>query len=129
MIIGIGADLCYIERIRRSLRRLGDAYLDELFTKDERQARGSVTDPAAFYTRAFCGKEACAKALGTGFTNGVGWRDIEILQTQSGTTLRLSDGALERLRQLTPIGCRSSLHITCASNPMIAQVSVIISAF
>jgi holo-[acyl-carrier protein] synthase len=129
MIIGIGADLCYIERIRRSLRRFGEAYLDELFTKDERQPQNSAIDPAAFYTRAFCGKEACAKALGTGFANGVGWKDIEILRTPSGATLRLCDGALDRLRKLTPVGYHSVLHVTCANNREMAQASVIITAF
>jgi holo-[acyl-carrier protein] synthase len=129
MIIGIGTDLCYVERIRRSLSRFGHAYLDEIFTKDERQPKASAIDPAAFYTRAFCGKEACAKALGTGFINGVGWKDIEVLQARSGTTLRLSDGALDRLRELTPTECRAALHVTCASNRQMAQASVIISAF
>jgi holo-[acyl-carrier protein] synthase len=128
MIIGIGADLCHIERIRRSLRRFGDAYLEQLFTKHERALLGSGVDLAAFYARAFCGKEACAKALGTGLANGVDWRDIEVLQTHEGATLRLSDGALDCLRQLTPTGSRAVLHVTCASDQKIAQAFVVISA-
>ncbi|MCW3474697.1 holo-ACP synthase [Limobrevibacterium gyesilva] len=129
VIIGAGTDLCYIERIRRSLRRFGDAYLEQLFTKDERAPHGSGVDLATFYTRAFCGKEACAKALGTGLANGVGWRDIEVLQTQNCATLRLSNGAFERLRQLTPTGRRATLHVTCASDQQMAQAFVVISAF
>jgi holo-[acyl-carrier protein] synthase len=129
MIIGIGADLCHIERIRRSLRRFGDAYLEQLFTKNERAKYGSGVDLAAFYARAFCGKEACAKALGTGLSNGVDWRGIEVLQSQYGATLRLSGGALDWLRQLTPTGCRAVLHVTCSSNQQIAQAFVVISAF
>lgn len=128
MIIGIGADLCSIERIRRSLRRFGDAYIDELFTKDERASYTSDVDLAAFYTRAFSGKEACAKALGTGLANGVDWQDIEVLQTQNSATLRLSGGALGRLGQLTPPGRRAALHVTCASDRQMVLVLVVISA-
>ena len=130
MIIGIGADLCSIERIRRSLRRFGDAYPepDELFTKDERASSTSDIDLAAFYTRAFSGKEACAKALGTGLANGVDWQDIEVLQTQNSATLRLSDGALDRLGHLTPPGRRAALHVTCASDRQMVLVFVVISA-
>jgi holo-[acyl-carrier protein] synthase len=129
MIIGTGIDLCRIERVRRSLRRFGDLYLEQLFTADERVPSGKGADPATFYARAFCAKEACAKALGTGLANGVGWLNIEILQARDGATLRLSDGALEQLQWLTPAGFRAVLHVTCANDRQMAQASVLISAF
>jgi len=129
MIIGLGVDLCHIERIRRSLRRFGDAYLEQLFTKDELAQYSAGVDLPVFYARAFCGKEACAKALGTGLANGVDWHDIEVLQTRNGATLQLSGGALDQLRQLTPAGRSAVLHVTCASNKQMAQAFVVISAF
>jgi holo-[acyl-carrier protein] synthase len=128
MILGIGSDLCHVDRIRRSLKGLGDAYVDEVFSMDERALCEAVPDPALRFARAFCGKEACAKALGMGMSGGVGWRDIEVLQCGSVASLRLSDGALERLVHLTPAGHRAALHISCSGDKRIAQAFVVISA-
>lgn len=93
MIIGIGADLCHIEHIRRSLRRFGNDYLDQLFTNDERLPQGCDIDFATLYARTFCGKQACAKALGTGIAEGVNWRNIEFLH-EKGTLNPVSSAAI-----------------------------------
>jgi holo-[acyl-carrier protein] synthase len=128
MILGIGCDLCYVDRIRRSVTQFGDAYLDHLFSVDERVLCKAVSDPVLLFARAFCGKEACAKALAVGMSEGVGWRDIEVLQIGHATSLRLSNGALERLVHLAPVGFSPVLHITCSGDKQIAQAVVIISA-
>jgi holo-[acyl-carrier protein] synthase len=128
MILGIGADLCDVDRIRRSLTRFRDAYIDEVFSVDERALCEAVPDPALLFARAFSGKEACAKALGTGMSDGIGWRDIEVLQSGPVSSLRLSGGALERLKDMIPVGHSSVLHVTCSGDQGMAQALVIISA-
>jgi holo-[acyl-carrier protein] synthase len=128
MILGIGSDLCYVDRIRRSLTQFGDAYLDQLFSVDERLLCEVGPDPVLLFARGFCGKEACAKALATGMSDGVKWRDIEVLQSRPSTSLRLSNSALERLVRLTPAGYNPMLHITCSGDKQIAQAVVVISA-
>jgi holo-[acyl-carrier protein] synthase len=129
MILGIGVDLCHVERIKRSLKGLGDEWIDELFTSEERRFCQMGADQALLFARAFCGKEACFKALGTGRTAGVGWLDIEILQSGSIATVRLSGGALQRLQELTPPGHASAVHVACAGGgSLVAQAIVTISA-
>ncbi|MER9176580.1 holo-ACP synthase [Mesorhizobium sp. M0955] len=128
MILGIGNDLCSIDRIRRSLNRFGDAYLERIFTSDERRICAAASDPARYFARCFCGKEAGAKAIGTGMADGVGWRDIEVLQFDPKATLGLTKGALDRLQKLMPIGFVPTFHITCSDDRHVAQAFVIISA-
>lgn len=127
MILGIGADLCRVDRIRRSLASFGDNYINELFSGAERALCEVISDPALLFARAFCGKEACVKALGTGMSSEIGWRDIEVLQSGSVASLRLSEGALKRLVQLTPAGHSAALHISCSDDRQIAQAFVVIS--
>jgi holo-[acyl-carrier protein] synthase len=128
MILGVGVDLCQVERIRRSLKGLGDDWINELFTPEERKFCQQGADHALLFARAFCGKEACFKALGTGRTADVGWHDIEILQSGPLATARLSGGALQQLQGITPAGYRSILHVTCSGGAELAQAIVTISA-
>ncbi|SHN84296.1 holo-ACP synthase [Bradyrhizobium erythrophlei] len=128
MILGVGVDLCQVERIRRSLRGLGEAWIDELFTAEERRLCQLGADHALLFGRAFCGKEACFKALGTENTAEVGWRDIEILQSGSLASARLSGGALQRLQEITPPGHVVRVHVACAGGAGLAQAIVTISA-
>ncbi|MDF0492738.1 holo-ACP synthase [Bradyrhizobium yuanmingense] len=128
MILGVGVDLCQVERIRRSLKGLGDDWINELFTAEERRLCQRGADHALLFARAFCGKEACFKALGTGITDEVGWRDIEILQSGSFASARLSGGALARLREITPTGLTPVVHVACAGGAELAQAIVTISA-
>lgn len=128
MILGVGADLCQVERIRRSLKGLGDDWINELFTAEERRLCELGADRAQLFARAFCGKEACLKALGTGRTADVGWHDIEILQSKTSVTLRLSAGALQELQHITPAGLSTIMHITCSGDAALAVAIVTISA-
>jgi holo-[acyl-carrier protein] synthase len=128
MILGVGVDLCHVERIRRSLKGLGDDWIDELFTGEERRLCELGADQALLFARAFCGKEACFKALGTGRTADVGWCDIEILQSGLLATVRLSGGAVQKLREMTPSGYHSAIHVACAGGARLAQAIVTISA-
>jgi len=128
MILGIGIDLCQIERIKRSLKRFGDNWIDEVFTPEERKLCEGGVDPGLLFARAFCGKEACFKALGTGRTVDIGWQDIEVLQSGPSASLRLSEEARRELQAITPAGHEPVLHVTCSGGAGLAQAVVTISA-
>jgi holo-[acyl-carrier protein] synthase len=129
MILGIGSDLCDIRRIERSLERFGDRFTHRVFTEGERARSDRRAARAPSYARRFAAKEACAKALGTGLSHGVFWRDMEVVNLRTGQpTLRLSGGALERLRALTPEGHEAVLHVSLTDDPPMAQAFVIIEA-
>ncbi|MCJ2094450.1 holo-ACP synthase [Methylobacterium sp. J-072] len=129
MIIGIGSDLCDIDRIGRTLARHGDRFTHRVFTDGERARCDRRAARAPGYARRFAAKEACAKALGTGLSNGVFWRDMEVVNLPSGQpTLRLSGGAAARLAELLPPGHEGRLHVTLTDDPPMAQAFVIIEA-
>ncbi|HYD31511.1 MAG TPA: holo-ACP synthase [Azospirillaceae bacterium] len=135
MILGLGNDLIDIRRIERTLERFGARFLERVFTdaeraKAERRAhKGRGNNRAATYAKRFAAKEACAKALGTGFSQGVFWRDMGVVNLASGEpTMALSGGALKRLQEITPPGMAARIHVTLTDEPPIAQAVVIISA-
>ena len=98
MIIGLGSDLCDIRRIQGSLDRFGDRFTHRIFTETERARSERKPDRAASYAKRFAAKEACSKALGTGFRQGVFWRDMGVANLRSGQpTLVLTGGAAARL--------------------------------
>ena len=84
VILGIGTDLADVVRIEGTLARFGDRFTQRVFTEDERRAAGRRASPASRYAMFFAAKEACAKALGTGFRRGVFWRDLRVTHLRSG---------------------------------------------
>jgi holo-[acyl-carrier protein] synthase len=129
MIIGIGSDLCDIDRIQRSLERFGERFTHRIFTDIERRRSDAKAARAASYARRFAAKEACAKALGTGLRAGVFWRDMEVVNLPSGQpTLRLTGGAAARLAAITPEGHTAIVHLTMTDDPPMAQAFVVIEA-
>jgi holo-[acyl-carrier protein] synthase len=126
VILGIGTDICHTERIRRSLETFGDDWINELFTTEEHTLCQLGADHALLFARAFCGKEACLKALGIGITEDIGWHDVEILQLGPSASVRLSGGALQRLQGMTPAGQMAVIHLACAGAEL-AQATVTIS--
>ena len=129
MILGIGSDLCDIRRIERSLARFGTRFTHRIFTTGERARSERRAASAASYARRFAAKEACAKALGTGMRGGVFWRDMEVVNLPSGRpTMRLTGGALERLRGMVPPGHDVLIHVSLTDDPPLAQAFVIIEA-
>ncbi|MCA1748668.1 MAG: holo-ACP synthase [Parasphingopyxis sp.] len=130
MIIGLGSDLCNIERIARSLDRFGARFEMRVFTEIERAkaARRPYTR-AGTYAKRFAAKEAFAKAVGTGFNRGVYMRDIGVVNARSGApTLALSGGARARLDELTPDGHLIDIHLTLTDDHPWAQAFVILYA-
>jgi holo-[acyl-carrier protein] synthase len=130
MIIGIGSDLCSIQRIENSLARFGERFIRRVFTETERaKAEGRPLTRAGTYAKRFAAKEAFAKAVGTGFRRGVFMRDIGVVNLPSGApTLKLTGGALARLDALTPEGHLPQIHLTMTDDYPFAQAFVIITA-
>jgi|SRR5215467_6789383 len=129
MILGLGSDIIDIRRIERAIERFGDRFLDRIFTDAERRKCDRRLNPAASYARRFAAKEACSKALGTGFRCGVFWRDLGVVNLISGQpSMRLTGGALRRLQEITPAGMTARLDVTLTDEPPMAQAIVIITA-
>jgi holo-[acyl-carrier protein] synthase len=129
MIIGIGSDLIDIRRIERSLERHGERFIARIFTDIERARSERRKARAASYAKRFAAKEACAKALGTGISDGVYWRDMGVVNLPSGRpTMHLTDGAALRLERLLPPGHRAVIHLTITDDFPLAQAFVIIEA-
>lgn len=129
MIIGIGNDLIDITRIERTLERFGDRFVARIFTSVEQEKSRKRVDPASSYAKRFAAKEACSKALGTGFRRGVFWRDMGVINLKSGKpTMHLTGGAAARLEELTPEGMTAKIDVSLTDEPPLAQATVIISA-
>jgi holo-[acyl-carrier protein] synthase len=129
MIIGIGTDLCDIRRIERTLDRFGDRFVDRIYTDIEQTRSRARPNPAAHFAQRYAAKEACSKALGTGFRQGVFWRDMGVDNLRSGKPfLTLTGGALRRLEDLTPNGMTAQVDLTLTDEYPMAQAVVVISA-
>ena len=129
MIIGIGSDLIDIRRIERTLERYGQRFIGRVFTPVEVRRSERRKQRAASYAKRFAAKEACAKALGTGLSHGVFWRDMGVVNLPSGKpTMSLTGGAAERLAAIVPDGNRAEIHLTITDDFPLAQAFVIIEA-
>ena len=129
MILGLGSDLIDIRRIEQAIERFGDRFLDRIFTAAERRKCDRRANPAASYARRFAAKEACSKALGTGFRYGVFWRDLGVVNLVGGKPcMQLTGGALRRLEKITPAGMMARLDVTLTDEPPMAHAVVIITA-
>ncbi len=132
MIVGIGNDLCDIRRIEKALKTHGERFKVRCFTSIER-AKASRREGAGtaghVYAKRFAAKEACAKALGTGFAGDVYMKDIGVVEDGKGRPfLELQGGALNRLYDITPDGMRPHLHLSLSDDPPYAQAFVVIEA-
>jgi holo-[acyl-carrier protein] synthase len=129
MILGIGNDMIDIRRVERTLARFGDRFVQRVFTETEQRKSDRRSARAASYAKRFAAKEACSKALGTGFRKSVYWRDMGVVNDASGRpTMVLTGGAGRHLARLTPAGHRAVVHVTLTDDFPYAQAVVIISA-
>ena len=130
MIIGLGSDLCNIDRIAHSLERYGERFEKRVFTELERaKAAKRPFTRAATYAKRFAAKEAFSKAVGTGFSHGVYMKDIGVINDPSGApTLALTGGAAARLAAMIPAGYTPRLHLTLTDDHPWAQAFVIVEA-
>ena len=129
MIIGTGNDLIDIRRIEKSLSRFGERFIHRIYTEKEIARSERKAQRAASYAKRFAAKEACSKALGTGLSHGVFWRDMGVSNLNSGKpTMTLTGGALARLQAMIPPGFTPQIDLTITDEYPIAQAYVIISA-
>nr|WP_321463768.1 holo-ACP synthase [uncultured Cohaesibacter sp.] len=129
MIIGTGNDLIDIRRIEKSLDRFGERFIKRIFTEKEIARSERKSQRAASYAKRFAAKEACSKALGTGLSHGVFWRDMGVSNLASGKpTMVLTNGALARMQSMIPEGFVAQIDLTITDEYPIAQAYVIISA-
>ncbi len=130
-MIGLGSDLCDIRRIEKVMAKHGERFLHRVFTAEERaraERRAGALRPAT-YAKRWAAKEACAKALGTGFAHGVFHSDMGVVNLPGGQpTLVLTGGALLRLRALMPAGMHPALLVSISDEHPYAFAQVIITA-
>jgi holo-[acyl-carrier protein] synthase len=129
VIIGLGSDICDIRRIEKTLERHGARFIQRVFTATEQsRAERRAHFRAASYAKRFAAKEACAKALGTGFSHGVFMSDLGVVNLATGQpTMALTGGALARLHSLLPVGMEPVIHVTLTDEYPYAYAQVIIS--
>lgn len=128
MIIGIGNDLINISRIEKTIERFGDRFIQRIFTAQEQKKSEKRQMRVASYAKRFAAKEACSKALGTGFRKGVFWLDMGVINLPSGKpTMELTGGALKRLEEITPEGQVAQINLTLTDELPMAEALVIIS--
>ena len=129
MILGIGTDLVDIRRIEQTIARHGDRFINRIFTEAERARAERRANRIDTYAKRFAAKEACAKALGTGMSHGVFWRDMGVVNLPSGKpTMHLTGGAAARLAAITPAGAQALIHLTITDEAPLAQAFVVIEA-
>ena len=125
MIIGIGNDLIDIRRIEKTLDRFGDRFVERCFTEIERKKSDRRRLRAASYAKRYAAKEACSKALGTGFRKGVFWRDLGVVNLPGGKpTMELTNGARDRLNELLPDGMDAQIDLTITDEYPMAEATV-----
>jgi holo-[acyl-carrier protein] synthase len=129
MILGTGSDIVDIRRVERVMKRYGKRFVTRCFTSIEQKKAARRDNPIPTYAKRFAAKEACSKALGTGFRKGVFFRDMGVVNLPSGQpTLELTGGALARLNEITPSGMKPVLHLSLTDEAPWAEAHVIIEA-
>jgi holo-[acyl-carrier protein] synthase len=129
VILGLGNDIIDIRRIEKSIERYGERFLARVFTATERAKSDARAGRAASYAKRFAAKEACAKALGTGFRKGVFWRDMGVVNLKTGRpTMVLTGGAAAQLERITPQGFQARVDVSLTDDFPQAQAIVVISA-
>jgi holo-[acyl-carrier protein] synthase len=129
MILGIGSDIVDVRRIERVVNLHGERFLMRVFTASERATADRRAKRMETFAKRFAAKEACAKALGTGFRAGVFFRDMGVVNLPSGRpTMKLTGGARARLQAITPQGCEARIDVTITDEGPMAQAFVVISA-
>lgn len=129
MILGIGTDLCNIDRIEATLARFGDRFRNRVFTPREQAKAEGRRDVAGTYAKRWAAKEACSKALGTGLRMGISWKDMAVSNLRSGQpVMHVTGWAAERLKSMTPAGYDAIIHVTLTDDHPWAQAFVVIEA-
>ena len=132
MIIGIGSDIVDIRRIENILNRHEERFKERCFTKGEQKLAEKRRGSGAYYStyaKRFAAKEACVKALGSGFIDDIIMKDISIIQDKLGRpSIELNGGALRKLNSLIPQNMHPYIHLSLSDEPPYAQAFVVIEA-
>jgi holo-[acyl-carrier protein] synthase len=129
MILGIGNDIIDIRRIEKTIEKHGQRFIDRVYTDVEKRKSERRAQRVPSYAKRFAAKEACSKALGTGLSNGVYWRDMGVVNLPSGKpTMQLTNGAAAQLARMLPTGKQAVVHLTMTDEYPYAQAFVIIEA-
>jgi holo-[acyl-carrier protein] synthase len=129
MILGIGTDLANIDRIAATLDRFGDRFRNRVFTETEQRKAERRADTAGTYAKRWAAKEACSKALGTGLRMGIAWKDMAVVNLETGQpVMQVSGWAAERLAAMTPPGHEAVIHVSLTDDHPWAQAFVVIEA-
>src|SRR6056300_20007 len=127
MIVGHGIDLIDIRRVEKTINKFGNRFINRIFTKGEIIRSDNRNKRIESYAKRFAAKEACSKALGTGFRSGVYWRDIEVVNEKSGKPiLKLTGGAYKRLKKIIPNDNNCNISLSITDDYPWAQANVII---
>ena len=128
MIVGIGSDIVNIKRIEKTINKFGKKFINRCFSRVEILRSEKRANKAASYAKRFAAKEAFSKALGTGFSQGVFWKDISVENNNLGKpVLKLNGNAKKILKQLVPKNKKPLVNITITDENQIAYAMVIIS--
>jgi len=128
VILGLGNDIIDIRRIESTIEKYGERFLERIFTTVERERSDRRRSRVASYAKRFAAKEACSKALGTGMSSGVFWKDMGVINLASGQpTLLLTGGAEKQLQKIVPDGFSPQINLTITDDFPLAQAIVIIS--
>ena len=129
MIVGLGMDLCNINRIDATLTKFGKRFMTRCFTSNEIRKCDNIKNKSACFAKRFASKEAVSKALGTGINKGVYWRHIEIINMKSGKPkVVLKGNAKKVLYNMIPKNKKPRLSITITDENGMAQAFVLIEA-
>jgi holo-[acyl-carrier protein] synthase len=129
VILGIGTDLCNVERVEGTLARFGDRFRNRVYTETELRRAAHRPHEAATLAKRWAAKEACSKALGTGLRMGIAWRDMAVSNLRTGQPVMAVTGwAAERLATMTPEGHEATIHVTLTDDHPWAQAIVVIEA-
>ena len=127
MILGIGTDLVNIERVRKVLDRFGERFENRVFSKIEIQRSRGKYDPSSSYAKRWAAKEACSKALGIGLRMGISWKEMHIVNLQSGKPKLVIEGkAKHLLKEMTPSGHSPKINVSLTDDHPWAKAIVII---
>ena len=128
MIIGIGSDIININRIESVINKYGNRFIKRVYSQVEIDKSESRANRIASYAKRFAAKEACSKALGTGFRKGVFMKDLSVVNLSSGKpTMKLTGGALERVKRISPDSLNIQIDLSITDEPPFAYALVIIS--
>jgi holo-[acyl-carrier protein] synthase len=121
LIVGLGVDISEVDRIREAMERHGQRFLQRVFTSAEIAYCNRHRNRAERFAGRFAAKEATMKALGTGWSNGVRWVDIEVTRLPSGQPTVTLHGVARQVGERLGMR-RASLSITHSGNTAFAEV-------